>query len=296
MLKHFLEIDDLDKNEILEVLRLSENTKNNKLLAQKSVALLFEKPSTRTRHSVENAILQLGGNSIYVRPEETGIDERESAQDVARTLGLYNCAIAARVFSHEKLERMASASNVPVINLLSDDTHPVQTLADLLTIKQHFGNFEDIKVAYIGDPNNVARPLAIALAMFGNKLRIAFPKGYDFHDRDVEKFKSSKVDMNIFDKAIEAATNADVIYTDAWYSMGQEDQKEKRIKDFADYQINSELMSLANKNAIFMHCLPAHRGLEATDYVLDCEQSVIWQQAENRMHTIKGLIEFLCSN
>lgn len=295
MIKHFVEIDDLNVDEIAEVLRLSEDTNLDNSLERKSVALLFEKPSSRTRHSVENAVLQLGGNSIYVRPEETGIDERESAEDVARTLGLYNCAIAARVFTHTKLERMASVSKVPIINLLSDDTHPIQTLADLLTIQQQFGSLSDVKVAYIGDPNNVSRPLAIALSMFGNKLTVSHPVGYDFNVRDTMKFNSCNVEIDIFEKAVDAATDADVIYTDAWYSMGQEDQKEQRVRDFADYQINSELMNHAKEKAIFMHCLPAHRGLEVTDSVLDSAQSVVWQQAKNRMHTTRGLLAYLCS-
>ena len=295
MVKHFVEFDDLKINDVNEVLRLSEDRNLPQSLDGKSVALLFEKPSTRTRHSCENAIVQLGGNPIYVRPEETGIDERESAEDVARTLGLYNSAIAARVFSHSKLVRMASVSKVPIINLLSDDTHPIQTLADLLTIKQIFGDFKKINVAYIGDPNNVSRPLAVALSMFGNKLKISHQKGYDFLARDLEKFKTSNIKIDVIDDPIEASKNADIIYTDAWYSMGQEDQKEQRIRDFSDFQINTELMGHANKNAVFMHCLPAHRGLEVTNEVLDSKQSVVWKQAENRMHSARGLLAFLTS-
>ena len=295
MVKHFVEFDDLKINDVNEVLRLSEDRNLPQSLDGKSVALLFEKPSTRTRHSCENAIVQLGGNPIYVRPEETGIDERESAEDVARTLGLYNSAIAARVFSHSKLVRMASVSKVPIINLLSDDTHPIQTLADLFTIKQIFGDFKKINVAYIGDPNNVSRPLAVALSMFGNKLKISHPKGYDFLARDLEKFNSSNIEIDVIDDPMQASKNADIIYTDAWYSMGQEDQKEQRVRDFSDFQINNELMGHANKNAVFMHCLPAHRGLEVTNEVLDSKQSVVWKQAENRMHSARGLLAFLTS-
>ena len=294
MVKHFVEIDDLNIADLNEILNRSEVTDLEQVLKGKSVAILFEKPSSRTRHSMENAIVQLGGNSIYIRPEETGIDERESAEDVARTLGLYNAAIAARVFSHSKLVRMASASKVPIINLLSDETHPIQTLADLLTMKQIFNNIEKINISYIGDPNNVSRPLAIALNMFGNTLNLSHPKGYDFHERDLIKFKSSGIKVNVIHDPKAAAKNADVIYSDAWYSMGQEDQKVQRVRDFKEFQINSELMGLANDNAVFMHCLPAHRGLEVTDDVLDGPQSVVWKQAENRMHTARGLLSYLC--
>ena len=189
---------------------------------------------------------------------------------------------------------MASASKVPIINLLSDETHPIQTLADLLTMKQIFNNIEKINISYIGDPNNVSRPLAIALNMFGNTLNLSHPKGYDFHERDLIKFKSSGIKVNVIDDPKAAAKNADVIYSDAWYSMGQEDQKVQRVRDFKEFQINSELMGLANDNAVFMHCLPAHRGLEVTDDVLDGPQSVVWKQAENRMHTARGLLSYLC--
>ena len=294
MVKHFLEIDDLTVDEITEILDRAESNDVNQILKRKSVVLLFEKPSSRTRQSMENAVVQLGGNSIYVRPDETGIDERESAEDVAKTLSLFDVAIAARVFDHSKLTRMANASSVPVINLLSDQTHPIQTLADLLTLRQSLKKKKKLKVSYIGDPNNVSRPLAIALNMFGNTLNLSHPKGYGLSASDLNKFESGNVKVNLVDDPKLAAENADVIYTDTWYSMGQEDQKDQRVKDFKDYQINSELMSRANAEAIFMHCLPAHRGLEVTDEVIDGPQSVVWKQAENRMHTARGLLSYLC--
>lgn len=293
MPKHFVEINDLTLDEIKEVLKLSSDPNLEKTLSGKSVTLLFEKASARTRQSMENAVIQLGGHPIYVRPEETGIDERESAEDVARTLGLFNAAIAARVFAHSKLERMASVSKVPIINLLSDETHPIQTLADLLTIQQRFGNIKDVTVAYIGDPNNVSRSLAIGLALFGNKLKVSHPELYDFLPRDTAKFEEAGIEIDVIDDPKEAAKGSDVIYTDSWYSMGQEDEKAQRTSDFADFQINADLMRQANGSAVFMHCLPAHRGLEVTDEVLDGPQSIVWQQAENRMHTARGLLSFL---
>ena len=293
MPKHFVEITDLTLEDIQEVLRLSEDPNLEKTLSGKSVTLLFEKASARTRQSMENAVIQLGGHPIYVRPDETGIDERESAEDVARTLGLFNAAIAARVFAHSKLERMASVSNVPVINLLSDETHPIQTLADLLTIQQRFGSIKDVKVAYIGDPNNVSRSLALGLALYGNQLRLSHPPLYDFLPRDLTVFEDAGVSIDVYEDPADAVNGADVIYTDSWYSMGQEDQKAQRTEDFSDFQINEKLMKKANGAAVFMHCLPAHRGLEVTDEVLDGPQSIVWHQAENRMHTARGLLSFL---
>lgn len=295
MTKHFVEIDDLDVEELKEILRLSETQNVPPVLAGKTVSLLFEKPSTRTRQSMEAAIIQLGGHPSYIQPQETGIDIRESAEDVARTLSLYNGAIAARVFEHSKLERMASASSVPVINMLSDATHPIQTLADLLTMQQKFGDISDVKVAYVGDPNNVSRSLAIGLCQFGNRLRLSNPKGYGFNALDSLKFEDSSIKIDLFEDPFEAVRDADVIYTDSWYSMGQEEQRERRIADFSDYQVNEKLMREANGNAVFMHCLPAHRGLEVTDEVLDGPQSAVWQQAENRMHSARGLLSFLCA-
>lgn len=291
--QHFLEIDDLTVEELNDVLNRSEIDNPPPCLTRQSVALLFEKPSTRTRHSIEAAITQLGGNAVYTRPEEVGIDTRETAEDIARTLSGYHTAIAARVFDHEVLERMASVSKVPVINLLSNDSHPVQTLADLLTIKQEFGELKGKRIAFVGDACNVAFSLAIGAHMVGAEFIIAHPENYGFDANAELKFAARNIQIEETASAEKAVENADVIYADSWYAMGQEDQAAQRRQDFAKYQVNDDLMFNAPEHAIFMHCLPAHRGEEVTNSVLDGSQSRIWQQAENRMHSIRGLLSVL---
>jgi ornithine carbamoyltransferase len=291
--KHFLEVDDLSPEEIIDVLNRSEVDNLPPCLTRQSVALLFEKPSTRTRHSIEAAITQLGGNSVYTRPEEVGIDVRETAEDISRTLSGYHSAIAARVFEHSVLERMSSVSTVPIINLLSNDSHPVQTLADLLTIRQEFGELKGKRIAFVGDACNVAFSLAIGAKMVGAQFVIAHPENYGFDANDNLKFASKNIQIESTTDCKVAVNNADVIYTDSWYAMGQEDEAEKRRIYFARYQVNDELMYSAPEHAIFMHCLPAHRGEEATNSVLDGPQSRIWQQAENRMHSMRGLLSVL---
>lgn len=291
--RHFLEIDDLSPEELVDVLNRSEIGNPPPYLTRQSVALLFEKPSTRTRHSIEAAVTQLGGNSVYTRPEEVGIDVRETAEDISRTLSAYHSAIAARVFEHTILERMASVSKVPVINLLSNESHPVQTLADLLTIRQEFGSLKGKKIAFVGDACNVAFSLAIGATMVGANFVVAHPEKYGFDVNDNLKFASRNIQIESTTKCEMAVSNADVIYTDSWYAMGQEDEAEQRRVDFIDYQVNDDLMKLAPEHAIFMHCLPAHRGEEATNSVLDGPQSRIWQQAENRLHSMRGLLSVL---
>lgn len=293
MVKHFLEIDDLTKEELTEVLDLSERTDLPACLSRKSIALLFEKPSSRTRHSCEAAITQLGGNGVYTRPEEVGIDTRETAEDIARTLSGYHAAIAARVFRHSVLERMAAHSSVPVINLLSDDSHPVQTLADLLTIRQHFGDIKGKNIAFIGDANNVAFSLAIGAQMLDARFILSYPHGYGFSEYAQKSLFTRNISIEEFADPVEAMKQADVVYTDTWISMGQEDESDARRDAFAGFQVNDELMSAAHSDVIFMHCLPAHRNEEVTDSVLDGPQSQIWPQAENRMHTMRGLFSLL---
>ncbi len=291
--RHFLEIDNLSTEELVEVLDRSESTDLAPCLDRKSVALLFEKPSTRTRHSCEAAIAQLGGNSVYTRPEEVGIDTRETAEDIARTLSGYHAAIAARVFRHNVLDRMATVSSVPVINLLSDDSHPVQTLADLLTIRQSLGEVKGKTIAFIGDANNVAFSLAIGAHMMGARFLLSYPPGYGFSEQAQKELFMRPVSIEELSDPSEAARQADVIYTDTWISMGQEDDADRRRNEFVGFQVNDELMSHAHKDAIFMHCLPAHRNEEVTDSVLDGDQSRIWTQATNRMNTMRGLFSLL---
>jgi len=291
--KHFLEIDDLSREELIDVLNRSEIDNPPPCLTRQSVALLFEKPSTRTRHSIEAAITQLGGNSVYTRPEEVGIDVRETAEDIARSLSGYHAAIAARVFEHSVLERMASVSKVPVINLLSNESHPVQALADLLTIRQEFGEVKGKNIAFIGDACNVAFSLAIGAHMVGANFIIAHPENYGFDANDNLKFAARNIQIESTTDPKIAVQNADVVYTDSWYAMGQEDQVKQRRIDFAGFQVNDDLMYAAPENAIFMHCLPAHRGEEVTNSVLDGQHSRIWQQSENRMHSMRGLLAVL---
>lgn len=293
MARHFLEIDDLTPDELTAVLDLAEAPDLALSLHRRGVALLFEKPSARTRNSMEVATVELGGHPVYVRPEEVGLDTRESVEDVTRTLMGYHAVIAARVFEHAKLERMASVSTVPVVNLLSDDAHPIQVLADLLTIRQELGRLDGVTVAYIGDANNVARSLAIALAMSGGTLRVAHPDGYSFNEAAFAKLDAAGVAVEMGADPHAAAKGADVVYTDAWYSMGQEDEQRIRREAFARWRVDTALVAAAGPSAVFMHCLPAHRGDEVTDDVIDGSASRVWPQAHNRLHSIRGLLVWL---
>jgi ornithine carbamoyltransferase len=285
MTRHFLEIDDLSADELSEVLDLSERPIDAlpKVLAGRGVAVLFEKPSARTRNSVEMAVVQLGGHPVTIRGEEVSLDVRESTEDVTRTLACYHSALAARVFEHSKLERMAAVSSVPVVNLLSDRTHPIQALADLLTVRQAFGGLSGRTLAYVGDGNNMARALAIAAPIVGMKMRIASPPGYELQGTEVE----------LAADPVSAVAGADVVYTDVWTSMGQEAEAAARNQAFAGFIVDDALMSHASPDAIFLHCLPAHREQEVATSVIDGPRSRVWQQAENRMHTTRGLLSFL---
>ncbi|MFN8053194.1 MAG: ornithine carbamoyltransferase [Acidimicrobiales bacterium] len=302
MPRHFLEIDDLTSAELNDVLDLALSTDFTvsdavpQPLRRRGVALLFEKPSARTRHSMEIATVELGGHPVYVRPEEVGLDVRESTEDVTRTLMGYHSVIAARVFEHSKLERMAAVSSVPIINLLSDDAHPIQVLADLLTIRQEFGRLDGLTVAYIGDANNMARSLALGLASCGSQLRVAHPAGYAFSESAAAHLAAAGVAVDTTGDPIEAAKDADVVYTDAWYSMGQEAQMVQRRHDFAGFQVDAAVMAAAAPEAVFLHCLPAHRGDEAADDVLDGPRSRIWPQAGNRLHSARGLLAWLMAD
>ncbi len=292
-MRHFLEITDLSYEELVTVLDLAEDLDRPQVLAGRSVALLFEKPSARTRASMETAVAELGGHPISLRNEEVGIDERESAEDLARLFSGYGPLIGARVFEHEKIERLAAAASVPVINLLSDLNHPIQILADFLTIRAELGTLEDLTVAWVGDANNVARSLALGCHLVGSRFRIAHPQGYGFSARTSADLAKAGCAPLIVATPAEAVSGADVVVTDAWYSMGQEDEKAARSAAFAAYRVDDSLMAKAAHHAIFLHCLPAHRGDEVTDTVLDGPQSRIWPQAHNRLHSSRGLMRFL---
>jgi len=295
--KDLLSVSDLSGEDIRLLISNAVDMKAEgwtSLLSGKVLALMFEKPSLRTRVSFEIAMRQLGGQAIYLSPDEVGLGKRESVPDVARVLGRYVDAIAARTFSHQTLEVLASHSNVPVINALSDLEHPCQALADLLTIYENKGELEGLTLAYVGDGYNVANSLILAAALTGINFRFASPRGYEIQERILHQAQSYAIDSGaeIFctEEPHLAVNGADVVYTDAWTGMGQEAEADKRRQAFAGYQVNNELLSLAREDAIFMHCLPAHHGEEVAEGILDSPQSVVFDQAENRMHLQKALL------
>jgi len=292
-MRHFLDVDDLQPSELARILNLAADPKPPQVLAGKGAALLFEKPSARTRGATEMAVVQLGGHPVYIGPAEVGLDERESVEDVTRTLACYNSVIGARVFAHSTVERMAAASDVPIVNLLSDQAHPTQAVADLLTIRAELGHLEGLALAYIGDANNMARSLAYAAGLSGMALRIASPEGYGFSESDLRPMRRRGCEPVQVSKPDEAVAGADVVYTDVWASMGQEDEATKRRQDFAGFTVNRALMARAAPEAVFLHCLPAHRGEEVEARVIDGPRSRVWPQAANRMHAARGLLLWL---
>lgn len=293
MTRHLLEIDDLTGEElrvVLDLARLDPAT-TPKVLAGSGVACYFAKPSARTRNSTEMAVVQLGGHPVYLTDDELGVDSRESAEDVARTLACYHRIICARVFGHDVLERMASVDVAPVVNLLSDAGHPLQAIADVLTIEAELGSVQDRSVIYVGDCNNVARSLTMAVSALGGRMSLAAPAGHRFSDVDGDRLLAAGAEYHYVDRPDEVQ-GADVVYTDTWVSMGQEADRERRLRDFEGFQVD-EAMLERNPSAIFLHCLPAHRGEEVTDGVLDGPQSRIWSQATNRLHAVRGVLRWL---
>ncbi len=300
MTRNFLDVDDLSCAELEEVLALATSPIDElrSPLTGKGVALVFEKPSARTRSSTDLAVMQLGGHPVYIGAAEVGIDRRETAEDVARTLACYHAMICARVMDHEVLVRMTSAlsthgTGVPVVNLLSDEAHPCQALADLLTVREVFGDLGGRTIAYVGDANNVWRSLCLAAAMMGVRMRTAAPDGYGPDADDIERIVRLGGEIELTDDPAEAATGADVLYTDVWTSMGQEEEATMRRKAFDGYTIDAELVSRASSEAIVMHCLPAHRGEEISAEVLEGPRSKVWEQAANRMNAVRGLLAWL---
>jgi len=265
-----------------------------KLLKDKMLVLLFEKPSLRTRISFEVGIRQLGASCIYLSPEEVGLGKREPVADVARVLSRYVHGIIARTFAHETLQVLARYSTVPVINALSDMEHPCQALADILTIREKRGKLKGLTLAYVGDGNNVARSLVLAGTLTGLNMNIASPQGYEVDKDIMDKAKqlaiSSGSNIHLMNDSRKAVKDADVVYTDVWTSMGQEAEAERRRKDFDGYQVDTTLLSLAKKDVIFMHPMPAHYGEEVASGVLDGPHSVAFDQAENRLHLQKALL------
>ena len=293
MTRHFLEVDDLSAQELAAVLDLAAEPEPARVLQGRGVALVFEKPSLRTRNSTEIAVFELGGHPLTMRGDEVGLGQREPVADVARVLSRYHAAICARVFDHLHLDELAAAASVPVVNLLSDTSHPCQALADLLTLRQHFGELRGLEVAYVGDYNNVSRSLAIAGARTGIGLRLACPPGYGPTERDLEKLRLLGLDPVVTTRPAEAADGADAVYTDVWTSMGQEDESAGRRRAFEGFTVDDGVMAAAARHAVFLHCLPAHRGDEVAADVVDGRQSVVWEQAENRLHAVRGLFLWL---
>ncbi len=300
-MKHFLDIADFTQVEIQELLNLSLTLKTEQksgyfrpILKNKVLAMVFQKPSLRTRVSFDMAMRTLGGDALYLSPQEIGLGKRESIADVSRVLSGYVQAVMARVFAHKHILQLAKWSNVPVINGLSDYNHPCQAMADALTIFEEFGNLSGLTVSYIGDGNNVALSLMKIVTKLGADFRIANPEGYDLPKPDIklalQYAEQSGGSVTTLRKPEDAARNADVIYTDTWTSMGQEEEAKNREKVFPPYQVNQSIVALAKPEVIIMHCLPAHRGQEITDEVADGPQSRLFIQAENRMHAQKAIL------
>lgn len=293
-MRHLLEIDDLTASEIATVLDLADEEHPPAVLAGRGMALLFQKPSARTRNSMEMAVVQLGGHPLTIRPDEVGLDERESVEDVARTLACYHAAIGARVFEHSLVERMAALDLVPVVNMLSDDAHPLQALADLLTLRHEWrGELAGRTIAYVGDGNNVCRSLALGAGMLGCEVRVATPVGYELRRADLDRLSAAGVEPVLGHDAHDAVRGADAVYTDVWTSMGQEAEAAERRERFVGFAVDDDLMAAASPDAVFLHCLPAKRGEEVTSAVLDGPRSRVWPQAENRMHAARGLLVWI---
>jgi ornithine carbamoyltransferase len=293
-MRHFLEIGDLSAAELDRVLALAQAPSLPPVLERQGVALIFEKPSVRTRHSMEMAVVQLGGHPVYTRREEVGFDVREPVEDVARILAGYHAALAARVFRHEVLERMAAVSTAPVINLLSDRSHPMQALADALTMRELLGPLPGRTLAWLGDWNNVARSLADVSALSGMHVRIGAPPAYAPQAAELDRLVAMGAASVTYHVRPEAAVEgADAVHTDVWTSMGQEDEAAERKQAFDGWMVTDELLDRAAADVVFLHCMPAHRGQEVSAAVMDGPRSHAIRQGHNRMHAARGLLAFL---
>ena len=298
--RDLISIADMSPQDIQRVVNtalIMKSGRPSSVLKGKTLALLFEKPSLRTRVSFDVAMHQLGGHAVYLSPAEVGLGEREPVADVARVLSRYVDAIAARTFKHETVEELARWADVPVMNALSDGEHPCQALADLLTIYEKKGRWRGLVLSFVGDGNNVARSLMLGSALAGMDFRIASPQGYGISADLVDKAKNlaaaSGAAVVCVESPQEAVSGADVVYTDVWASMGQEREQAERQRAFSGYQVNAELLALASPDAIVMHDLPAHRGEEIADEVIEGPQSAIFDQAENRLHAQKAVLSLI---
>lgn len=296
-MRHFLTLKDFTSEELhtliaraIELKRMHNDGENYQPLKNKVLAMIFDKSSTRTRVSFESAMIQFGGGSIFLSPTDTQLGRGEPVEDSARVISSMVDMVMIRTFEHKMVERFAQYSSVPVINALTDDYHPCQLLADMQTYVEHRGSIKGKTVVWVGDGNNMCHSYINAAEQFGFNLNIATPVGYEPNTNIVS---TAKAKISLFTDMASAVKNTDLIVTDVWASMGQEEEQKKRERAFADFQVDTATMSLANKDALFMHCLPAHRGEEVSAEVIDGEQSVVWDEAENRLHAQKALLEFL---
>jgi len=302
-MRHFIAVSDHSTDQLRHMLDVSKRLKkqlketgnNDPVLAGHSLAMIFEKPSLRTRVSFAAGMVQLSGSTMMLRGEETGWGKREPVKDFARVISSMCDGIMARTFSHENITELAKWSSVPVINGLTDYNHPCQAMADVMTVEEHFGKLAGLTMAFVGDGNNVARSLASAAGKFGMRFVLASPAGYEFKAESVDKIMAvvPELDFVTVHDPREAVREADVVVTDTWVSMGQEVEKQRRIQDFAGFQVDAALLSAAPKHAMVLHCLPAYRGLEISEEVMEGPRSLIFQEAENRLHFQKGLMAVL---
>lgn len=302
MPSHLLSLADLSYEELIDILDIASDLKEKRArgktstgLKNKSLAMIFEKSSTRTRVSFEVAMTELGGHSIYLNYRDIQLGRGESVADTARVMGRYVHAIMARVYKHETLTGLSKYATVPVINGLSDIEHPCQILADLLTIREYKGKFKGLNFSWIGDGNNVCNSAILACALTGMKITVACPEGYEPNSEILNKARDIGGTVNVIRDPLKAAKNADILYTDVWVSMGDEEEYEQRLRDFKPYQINSKLLEQAKHDVMVLHCLPAHRGKEITAEVVDGPNSAVFDQAENRLHAQKALLLKLLS-
>jgi ornithine carbamoyltransferase len=289
---HLLDIDDLSPEALQAVLDRAAALKSgddDTQLRKKTLGMIFEKPSTRTRTSFETGMTRLGGHAVYLGPDDIHLGHGEPIKDTSRALSRYVDAVMARLFDHEDCEELAAYADVPVINGLTDDAHPCQTLADLLTIRERFG-FSDTRVAWVGDGNNVGQSFALGCALVGVDLAVATPEGYGMSESVLDRAAALGSAPTVVDTPAEAVADADVVYTDVFVSMGEEDEREEKLAAFDGYQVNRDLLSHAPSETKVMHCLPAHRGEEVTDEIIESERAIVWDQAENRLHAQNGLL------
>jgi ornithine carbamoyltransferase len=300
MTRHYLNVDDLAPDELEAVLdrgaaykELLNDGEPHRDLRDRTLGMLFQKPSTRTRVSFETGMTQLGGHAVFLGENDIQLGRGEPLKDTSRALSRYVDVLMARVFKHANIEVLAEYADVPVVNGLTDDAHPCQTLADLLTIRETKDGFDGVSAAWVGDGNNVAQSFAVGCALTDIDLTVATPDGYGIDDEVVDRARDLGGDPTITADPVAAVEDADVIYTDVWISMGQEDERDVRMNAFEGFQVCAELLEHAAPDATVMHCLPAHRGEEITDDVMESDRAVVWRQAENRMHAQKGLLAWL---